>query len=308
MKRLLLVFPLVILLCFIFGCQKPAEEVAEGVAQDTIAEAPIESGFADVNGTKLYYEIAGSGDSIVFIHGNMGDNRHWDEQFEVFAKKYKAFRYDVRGFGKSSLPVEGEVYRHHDDLKLLLEHLGISKAHICGLSMGSGLAVDFVIAYPEMSSSLIAVGPWVIGFDSPSAQELYSVFGDVPSLLKEKGKVGVIDYFFSHPMYQRTFSDSKIAKRMEELTNDYSFWHFQNHDPVQSLDPPATKRLDQINLPTLIVTAEYDIKPCREIADFMEQSIPNAIKIDMPDAGHVMNMEKPDEFNKAVFDFLDKLE
>jgi pimeloyl-ACP methyl ester carboxylesterase len=303
MKKLLVVIPLVFLLCFTFSCQQ-----AEEVDEDIISEVPIESGYAEVNGANIYYELAGSGDSIVFIHGNIGDNRHWDEQFEIFAKKYKVLRYDVRGFGKSSLPVEGEVYRHHNDLKMLLEHLGISKAHICGLSMGSGLAVDFVIAYPEMSSSLIAVGPWVIGFDSPSAQELYSAFGDIPSLLKEKGKVGVIEYFFSHPMYQRMYSDSKIAKRMEELYNDYSFWHFQNQDPVQYIDPPATKRLEQINQSTLIVTAEYDIKPCREVADLMELSIPNAIKIDMPDASHVMNMERPDEFNKAVFDFLNKLE
>ncbi|MFX0197840.1 MAG: alpha/beta fold hydrolase, partial [Candidatus Hodarchaeota archaeon] len=59
----------------------------------------VESGFAEVNGTRLYFEAAGSGDPIVLIHGNYGDSRHWDDQFEIFAKDYKVIRYDVRGYG-----------------------------------------------------------------------------------------------------------------------------------------------------------------------------------------------------------------
>ena len=70
------------------------------------------------------------------------------------------------------------------------------------------------------------------------------------------------------------------------------------------VDPPALQQLDRISLPTLIITAEYDVEACREVADLLEQTIPNARKIDIADATHYMFMEKPAEFNKAVLDFL----
>ena len=66
----------------------------------------VERGFADVNGARLYFELAGRGDPIVLIHGNFGDCRHWDDQFRVFAESQKVLRYDCRSFGKSSMPIE----------------------------------------------------------------------------------------------------------------------------------------------------------------------------------------------------------
>jgi len=268
----------------------------------------VEKGIAEVNGTRLYYEIAGSGDPIVLIHGNGGDRRHWDEQFEVFARSHKVIRYDVRGFGNSAMPVQGESYSVHDDLKALLEHLSISKAHICGLSMGCGIAVDFVLAYPEMSSSLIAVGPWASGYNSPAAEELGVVFEKLPSIVKESGTKAATDYWWDAPIFRNTITNPRVAERMKEIGYDYSFWHFTNQDPEFIVDPPAAQQLDKINLPTLIITAEYDLKACREVADLLEQNIPNAKKVVIANAGHIMNMEKPAEFNKAVLDFLRNLE
>ena len=100
---------------------------------------------------------------------------------------------------------------------------------------------------------------------------------------------------------------SNIKNRITEINYDYSFWHLINKDPRRYIDPPAVQQLDRISLPTLIITAEYDIEACREIADLMEQKIPNAKKIDITDATHFMLMEKPEEFNKAVLDFLDEI-
>lgn len=97
-----------------------------------------QSGFAEVNGTRLYYEIAGSGRPLVLIHGMTLDTRMWDDQFEPLAAQYQVVRYDARGFGKSAVPT-GESYAHTDDLKALLEYLDIAHAFILGLSMGGGM-------------------------------------------------------------------------------------------------------------------------------------------------------------------------
>ncbi len=95
---------------------------------------------------------------------------------------------------------------------------------------------------------------------------------------------------------------------MREIVDDYSFWHQANEDPVRRLDPPAMQQLNKINLPTLIITAEYDVEACREVADLLEGSIRDSKKVVIPNAGHAMNMEAPDRFNEIVLDFLADIE
>lgn len=291
---------------------KRYQHITLGIAALTLlvsgcARQEVSSGYAEVNGTKLYYEVAGSGDPIVLIHGNAGDRRHYDGQFEVFAKSHKVIRYDVRGFGKSALPVQGESYSHHDDLKALLEYLGISKSHIAGYSMGCGFAIDFALAYPEMSSSIIAVGPWVGGYNSPAVEELVKDLGKVTSILKESGTRAAAEHFINAPCFNPHMISSQVKDRITEMGYDYSFWQWINKDPRRYLDPPAAQQLHRIGVPTLIITAEYDIVACREIADLLELKIPNAKKVDIADATHFMLMEKPAEFNKIVLDFLSKI-
>ncbi len=123
----------------------------------------IDTGFADVNGIRLYYEIAGSGHPLVFIHGFTLDTRMWDDQFEVFAQHYRVLRYDARGFGKSTLPTS-EPYSPAEDLRALMKYLGIEHAHIIGLSMGGLIAVDFAVTYPESTDTLIPVDAALSGY------------------------------------------------------------------------------------------------------------------------------------------------
>ena len=265
----------------------------------------VSSGYADVNGTRLYYEHAGEGDPVVLIHGNWGDCRHWDDQFSALAESCTVLRYDCRGFGKSSMPVEGKPYSHQDDLKALMSHLTMQEAHICGVSMGCGIAVDFVLVYPEMSKSLIAVGPWANGYTSPKAEELFSEIRKIPRTLKEKGPEEALaqewDYIFAQKL------GCKGDLWLREIGKNYSFWHCTNEDPAVGLRPPAALQLGKIGVPTLIVTAEYDIPACIEIADLMERDIPDSKKVVFKDASHLMNIDEPEEFNKLVLDFIGDL-
>lgn len=265
----------------------------------------VDSSYAEVNGARLYYELAGRGDPIVLVHGNFGDCRHWDDQFRAFVERHKVLRYDCRGFGKSSMPVEGEPYAHYIDLKTLMDHLAIAKAHICGLSMGCGIAVDFVLAYPEMSRSLIAVGPWVFGYTSPKAEKLFSKMREMSRILKEKGPKEALDRFCDYSFSQTLGCKGDL--RLREIGKDYSFWHYYNEDQTTSLKPSAVHQLGKISCPTLIITAEHDSPACIEAADLMERDIPNAQKVVFKDASHAMNIDKPEEFNKLVLDFIGDL-
>src|SRR6185436_13829592 len=96
--------------------------------------ANTDSGFAAINGGRLYWEAAGEGEPLVFIHGFTLDTRMWDDQWDVFAARYRVIRYDVRGFGQSTVP-DGP-FSHQDDLRALMDYLGVDRFHLVGLSMG----------------------------------------------------------------------------------------------------------------------------------------------------------------------------
>src|SRR5262245_57108437 len=116
----------------------------------------VQSGFADIPGARLHYEVAGSGEPLVLIHGFTLDMRMWDDQFASLARHFQVVRYDLRGFGKSSMPTT-EPYTHADDLKALLDCLNIERAHVLGLSMGGSIAINFALNYPAMVDRLVLV-------------------------------------------------------------------------------------------------------------------------------------------------------
>jgi 3-oxoadipate enol-lactonase len=244
----------------------------------------IKEGIAEVNGTKIYYEMAGSGETLVLVHGNAGDRRHWDFQFMPLAKEFNVIRYDVRGFGKSALPDPEEPFSHREDLKALLDHFGIQKAHICGIS-------------------------WINGYKSPAADTLFAIMANVGSIVREKGSKEATDYFLTgNNTFKDAFRMSKTVEHMKMVGYDYSYWYFINKSKTNPLKPTAITQLDKIKIPTLIVTAEYDLEASKEVAKIMEKEITGSKIVSIENAGHAMNMDKPDEFNEVLIKFIKNLE
>ena len=126
------------------------------------APAPI-GRFADVNGTRLYYELAGpvTAETVVLIHHFTLDLRMWDDQFNEFARRYRVLRYDARGFGRSG-QING-AYSARDDLRALLDALGIQRAHLVGHSMGGRYAIDFALVHPTRVRTLVLSDPSISG-------------------------------------------------------------------------------------------------------------------------------------------------
>jgi pimeloyl-ACP methyl ester carboxylesterase len=268
----------------------------------------IESGYVNVSGGRLYYESLGSGNAIIFIHGNAGDRRHWDGQFEALLTDHRVIRYDVRGYGKSSLPMRDQPYSNHRDLAELLDHLAIDRAHVAGWSMGSGIAFDFALAFPERTISLISVGPWVNGYASASAQDFYSDFSEFAAVLAEEGLEQAANAWMKIPFFANTVIDSTVADRFKTIAEDYSFWAFTHDSPIEGLMPVASNRVHEISIPTLIMTAQKDIPACQEIAEFLNETIDDSEKVVMEGAGHLMHMEKPELFNQHLRNFVTRIE
>ncbi len=142
--------------------------------------------------------------------------------------------------------------------------------------------------------------------DSPAVQEVFDLFGEMTAMLEAEGVDAVLEANRAHPAYAHW--DTTTLNRVEVLSREYSWWHMSHNDPQISIDPPAIEGFDDIDVPTLIVTAEYDLEACKEAADLLEQSINGATKVVMQGAGRIMNMDKPEEFNQLVLDFMSVVE
>ena len=124
------------------------------------------AGFVEVEGGRLGYEVDGAGEPIVFVHGFGLDGRMWDGEAAHFSRDYAVVRYDVRGFGRSSPPT-GPFAHVEAIFAALVSHLGFARAHLCGLSMGGGIAIDFALAHPARVHALVLVDSVVGGFPFP---------------------------------------------------------------------------------------------------------------------------------------------
>ena len=262
---------------------------------------PTKSGFADLSGTHLYYEVAGSGPPLVFIHGFGLDSRMWDDQFTPLAQRFQVIRYDARGFGKSSLPTS-EPYTHASDLRKLLLLLGISQASVVGLSMGGWIATNFTLTNPAMVERLVLVDSTLIGYQSSPDwnRELEKIAAEAA----EVGPKAANDLWLQHPVFAPARENADVAARLTAMVADYSGWHWANEDPHLWTERPDIERLDQITVPTLIIIGQRDLPNFHGIATILQQRISKASTVTLDQVGHMSNMEAPTAFNQLVEDFI----
>src|SRR5213594_3789504 len=117
--------------------------------------------FALVNGVRLYYEEAGSGTPMIFVHEFAGETASWSPQLRFFGRRYRTIAFNARGYPPSDVPEDPGAYSQQqaaDDIKGVLDALGIAKAHVCGLSMGGLATLHFGLCYPDRALSLVVAG------------------------------------------------------------------------------------------------------------------------------------------------------
>jgi 3-oxoadipate enol-lactonase len=264
---------------------------------------PMEKGTAEVNGTSLYYEVAGKGFPLVLISGGGTlDRRAWDDQFKAFARSYRVIRYDIRGIGKSARPQA--TFSHSRDLYALLKFLKVKKAHVVGLSFSGAIAIDFALEHPEMVDHLVLAATGTSS-DAKSQENLKSV--ETLSVMVEKdGLEQTIKFLASLSFF--ISQDNQAAREKLRLIYLDNRDLFDNGFPLvrlwQPTEPPAGGRLSEIHAPALILVAEKDIPAYKEITDKLAAGIGGAKKLVIPGATHLIHMDKPKEFNRAVLEFL----
>ena len=256
-------------------------------------------GFAPVEDGQLYYEVEGEGPPLVLVHGFSLDTRMWDDQWAAFAGRHRVIRYDARGFGRSSVPVG--PYTPVEDQAALQDHLGVARAHVLGLSRGGGIVIDFALAYPERTLSLVAADAILHGHAWHTfGYDLARVWG----LGKEAPLDVVKETWLSLPLLASAMERPDLAARLRVMVADYSGWHWLNRDQGRAVRPHAAERLAEIHVPTLILNGEHDLPDFHAVAERLAQGIPDAQRVVLPGVGHMSNMEDPAAFNRVVLDFL----
>ncbi len=262
----------------------------------------MKSGFAELNGTKLYYEMKEKGPAVVFLHSGGFDRRMWDDQFAAFSDRYTVIRYDVRGYGKSPAPTK--PYSDDEDLYQLLKYLKVQKAHFIGLSLGGRIAIDFTLTHPEMVATLILVAPGLSGFPF-SAEVTMELMKIVYSIQSDDGTPAG-EAWLRSPYNAAAMENPAVAAKLKPIAIENSrAWLINFLFPRPPL-PLAVQRLPEIHVPTLLIRGDRDVPMITDIVETLEKNISGSKKVIIPGAGHIVNVEKPREFDATVLDFLSK--
>jgi pimeloyl-ACP methyl ester carboxylesterase len=266
---------------------------------------------ATINGIEIYYEEAGEGYPLIWSHEFAGDYRSWEAQMRFFSRRYRVITYSARGYPPSDVPTSLDDYTQEqavDDLRGLMVHLGIEKAHIGGLSMGGNVALNFGLTYPEMARSLVVAGT---GSGSTDPEAFRKTVNKVADDMRSGGMESMGDYSNSPTRVQLLRKDPRgydeFRTQFLEHSNIGSALTFEG---IQGRRPSIFEledKLRALDVPTLIMTGDED-DPCIETSVYMKRNIPNSGLVVIPRSGHAINLEEPDQFNRAVLDFLTAVE
>lgn len=253
-----------------------------------------------INSTRLYYEIMGEGQPVVFLHGFTLDHRMWDNQFYYFARYYQCIRFDMRGFGQSALP-GNNPYTYQEDIKSLLQSLGITEPVILvGHSIGGQAALNFALRYPHYTKALVLANTQIEGYT-------YKEFNIEQIFNNARNKS--IEYarrkWISHEIFAHARKNKVTAECIDQMIHFYSGWHFVSENPLVAFNPSPWLELEKVTAPVLALYGESDLPDFIEMTVAAATRIPNAKKAIIPHAGHMSNMENPALFNKELYRFFD---
>ncbi len=252
----------------------------------------------EVNSAQLAYEHAGDGPPVVLIHSAITDSRQWDREFARLAESRRVLRYDLRGFGHSTLPPG--PFSHARDLLVVLDSVGFDRAALIGSSMGGRVALEVAVAEPERVSALIVVGTGIPGRARSAELQAFAERED------ELFEAGRIDEAVELNL-EVWIRDPEARDRVRPMQRRAFELDFAAPDagPEEPLAPDFARRLAEITAPTLVLVGSEDVRDHVEATEEIAAAIPAARRVVIEGSGHLPNLEQPEEFDRALLEFLD---
>jgi len=266
------------------------------------------------DGVRLFYEEAGSGYPIVFVHEFAGDYRSYETQMRYFSRRYRCIVFNARGYPPSDVPDNFERYsqaRARDDIRAVLDALKLPKAHIVGISMGGFAVLHFGFAYPDRASALVVAGCGY-GAQPDKRQQFRDETARTAAQIADRGMAEVAKTYGAGPTrVQLENKDPRgYAEFMAQLAEHSTLGAANTMRGVQARRPSLWDLADQmkaLDVPTLVATGDED-DPCLEPGLLMKRMIKSAALVVLPNTGHALNLEEPDLFNRACDDFFHQVE
>ena len=266
------------------------------------ARQAAQSRSVNVGDAVINYEITGTGDVLVLIHGWAQDLTIWDNQAQEFGRHYRVIRYDRRGFGKSTGYADATA--DPEDLRVLLDSLQIRSAMLLGLSAGARAAVNFAVAFPDRVKALVIYGLAPIpGFTPmPEGPGPVMVFREIAQKhgLDSAGKA-----LRAHPLSWMPPNRPELQELLKAQWSRYAGKDLLDPRPESGRVPHA--HLDQvasISVPTLVISGDHDLPLFIQVGDTLVRRIKGAQRAMITNAGHGAHFAQPAQFNSAVLQFL----
>ena len=259
---------------------------------------------ASINQVDLAYQLRGSGDPVVMIHGAQGDQTMFNDLATKFAADYRVLTFDQRGSGLSAKPdMDYTMAMLADDTAALMDHVGFAKAHIVGVSMGGMVALEFVLRHPGKSRSV------VLGCTSPGGPKAVRIGGSAfaaaysatPMSAEERGRAlaeaaFTKGYIASHPEIIPAMIEARRQRPIDPVALDHRLKAVLHHNVYD--------RLGEIKIPTLVITGRDDALVSWENSRLLADSISGAELVILEPAGHCFWLEQPQQSIEAIGAFL----
>ncbi len=259
-----------------------------------------------INGVNIHYESHGEGFPLALAYGLGGSTAQWKPQIAAFSQRYRLILWDPRGHGGSDSPPDAGDYGQDvsaNDLKGLLDHLGIQQAYIGGLSMGAGIAVRFAALHPERMAALLI-------FDSATAsgrgptEESRKVREEIIRLAETEGMAAVADYSIKHNpnVTSSPVRGKNLEERLRRMYMSLNPVGYAHTCRMLLRDAFDSSLLEGIDTPTLVLAGDKD--PALPACRWIHERIKGSKLVVVPNAGHLSNRDQPEAFNEAALDFL----
>lgn len=266
-----------------------------------------QQGYVAVPGAHLYYEESGTGPAVVMLHGGRLDRREWDNEFPALAREFRVIRYDSRGYGLSQS--DSVPFSDHDDLRAILDSLGVARAALVGHSFGGRTSLDFALAWPNRVTALVLVAPGLSGVQF-SSQEYRRFQAEMMSAVRSGDPGAGLTWFmrgWCDGLYREPEQmDSAVRAKVLEMASGTGARRPRREITSLSRGPeaPAAGRLGELRMPTLAVVGTLDMPDIIHIVDSLVARVPGARRVDISGVAHNVNMERPAEFHSAILPFL----
>lgn len=263
------------------------------------AQAVVHEAYAELPGARIFYtDTGGSGVPVVFLHAATGSSRVWEYQIPAFtAAGYRVIAFDRRGWGRTVIDPSGtQPSTGADDLRGLLDHLGITRAHLVATAAGAIVALDFALSFPQQVRSLV-IANTIGGVQDAEVLDLGRrlrppQFDALPPEFRELG-----------PAYRAANAEgTRRWMELEKISRPEG-----PRAPAQPMRNRLTLSLvESIRLPALFVTGDADLYAPPPVMKLFASRVGNSEFLVVPEAGHSTYWEKPEIFNRAVLNFIGK--